>query len=69
MILEIKKSHMDKLEQVLKEYKESTDLVKGGDGMFKYSIKEGSVTTNPKATIIAFAPSANVIKPKKEEDK
>lgn len=69
MILEIKKSHMDKLEQVLKEYKESTDLVKGGDGMFKYSIKEGSVTTNPKATIIAFAPSANIIKPKKEEDK
>lgn len=61
MILETNMLKINKLEDVLKEFKESTDLIKGGDGMFKYSVK------GAKATIIAFAPSSSVTTSKKEE--
>lgn len=65
MILETNRK--EALETVLKEYKASTDIVKGGDGMFKYSVKEGSLLKDAKATIIALAPSADVSKPQEKE--
>ena len=65
MILETNRK--EALETILKEYKTSTDIVKGGDGMFKYSIKDGSLTKSPKVTIIALAPSADVLKPQEKE--
>ena len=61
MILKTKRK--ETLETVLKEYKESTEIIKDGDGMFKYTIKKS------KATIIALAPSADVKKLDIEEDK
>ena len=54
MILEIKKLAGSDLQSVLKEYKESTDILKKGEGMFKYSVKDN------KATIIVLPPSADI---------
>lgn len=59
----LKTNRQETLETVLKEYKESTEIIKDGDGMFKYTIKKS------KATIIALAPSADVKKLDIEEDK
>ena len=61
MILKTKRKEI--LETVLKEYKESTEIIKDGSGMFKYTVKDN------KATIIALAPSADVKKLDIEEDK
>lgn len=74
MILEVNKKKANILEEVLKEYKNETSLVEGGDGMFKYSINKNAEksTKNAKAVIIALPPSSNIdtvkIPSKKEQE-